>query len=316
MEVYDSQPGIVKRIVYYRCVGVVVFALFAVWWGGDFGYSRYIARRYRKSEAHTQRYADGVRKGCRAFDIGKGDTALLFVHGFADSPAMFRHMAETLADEEFECRGMRLPGFAVPIEQASVVGREAWRDALAFELEDLRRTHDAVYIVGHSLGATVAMAQLMEDPSAADGAILLCPMLEVSDRRSPLLSPKQWFHVGSALTHFTTVVESRFPLDVTSAVVTNTPGRDSFVTVHTLSELFSLMASVTKSPQDFESPALVIVAGQDRVVDPHATVRFFEQSKAHPQEVLMLKEEGHMVPLGRQADPMCTRIKGFIRSLG
>src|SRR5206468_12893176 len=81
----------------------------ALWVGGDLLYSLVVGHLYRRWEAGIERDADGVRLGCREFTLGEGKDAVLLVHGFGDSPAIFRRIAPALAAKGFACHALRLP---------------------------------------------------------------------------------------------------------------------------------------------------------------------------------------------------------------
>src|SRR5579871_5198861 len=87
---------------------LVPVAIPVAWLGLDFSYSLLVQFQYARWEAGIVRDPDGVRRGCREFTVGRGDTALLLIHGFSDSPAVFRRMAPDLAARGFACRAMRL----------------------------------------------------------------------------------------------------------------------------------------------------------------------------------------------------------------
>src|SRR5262249_15321002 len=117
---------------------------------------------------------------------------ILLIHGFADAPTLYQRMAPALTEKGFSCRVMRLPHFAMPMDHYRRTDAAQWREAVRSELLDLRRRHARVVVVAHSLGAAVAVDSLPADPAAADAVVLLAPLLAVSDRRSPLLSPRAW----------------------------------------------------------------------------------------------------------------------------
>src|SRR5262249_13628170 len=79
-------------------------AILVLWFGIDFAYALLMKRRYARWEAGIERDPDGVRRGCREYTVGNGDTAVLFVHGFADAPTVYQRMAPALAEKGFTCR--------------------------------------------------------------------------------------------------------------------------------------------------------------------------------------------------------------------
>jgi pimeloyl-ACP methyl ester carboxylesterase len=100
-----------------------------------------------------------------AYRIGNGSVALLFIHGFADTPCVWRRITRRLAEgERFTCRAMRLPGSAEPAAFARCQSLALWRTQVADELVRLREAHDAVWVVGHSLGGALALDAALRLP--------------------------------------------------------------------------------------------------------------------------------------------------------
>ncbi|MFC1451811.1 alpha/beta hydrolase [Verrucomicrobiota bacterium] len=290
----------------------LLLAVLIVWLGGDFTYSRVIDYRLNKREAAIRRDDDGVRQGCHAYTVGEADTALLMIHGFADSPAMFRNMASSLADRGFACRAMRLPGFAEPMEQYALSNRDAWTDAVREELRILRSTHSSVVVVAHSLGATIVIDHLLKHPHDADGVVLICPLIEVSRRRSPVLSPEQWYRLAASIALFTDVVESRFQPDVHASPPEDYPGSNPFVPVPLYGELFALLREVHDRRAEFRVPMLMVLSRDDKVTDPCAAEFFFHESSSIVKRIHYVEEAGHVVPLESGWEDVVVEVERFV----
>jgi len=168
-----------------KWIPLALAALVVCWLTGDFIYSRIVLHRYQAWERSIERDTDGVRIGCRDFCVGEGRTALLFVHGYSDSPAMFRLLAPRLAELGFRCRVMLRPGCARPLDLYAEATREKWRNAVKREIALLGEKHERVFVVSHSLGSAIAIDYLLEEREMIDGIVLLAPLIELS--RGPLV---------------------------------------------------------------------------------------------------------------------------------
>jgi len=180
---------------------------------GDVIYSLAVGAKYRAWDGTVMRDADGVRAGCGAWSLGSGETGILLIHGFGLTPDMWRPMAGLLAEKGYACRAMRLPGFAVPVEDARVT-LGMWRDAVAEEVRALAASRRRVFIMGHSMGAALAVDYALAHRGEVAGIALLAPLVEVSNRRSPVLSARSWHGVSKALLHFTTFTKTPYDADV------------------------------------------------------------------------------------------------------
>jgi carboxylesterase len=276
---------------------IVPAALVLLWLGGDFVHSRIVAHRLARWERSVERDADGVRAGCRAYDAGGGETALLLVHGFNDCPAVFDALAPRLVERGFTCRVMRLPGFAMPVGTYAGTSRSEWRRSLERELTALRQEHRRVGLVAHSLGGAIAVDYLLDRPESVEGVVLLAPLIEVSARRSPLLSPRAWYEIGRRALLFTRVVETPFPIDAVTPEAQAYDGREIFTPRPVFGEMYSLLDRIEGRAAEFRVPLLMVLGKRDEVIDVEAAERFFRTCSSPRRELLYLEQAGHMVPL-------------------
>lgn len=287
-------------------------AIPVAWLGLDFSYSLLVKFQYARWEAGIERDPDGVRRGCREFTVGQGDTALLLIHGFSDSPAVFGHMAPDLAARGFVCRAMRLPFFATPLELYSHTSAAQWRQAVRDELRRLRASHRRVFLVAHSLGAAVALDALAGQPESVDGTILLAPLVEVADANVPLLPLPAWFHVLDHLLLFTDRVSIPGAAQAAGQTASAMMKTDSFIPRSVFRELFAVVARNRSRAAAFSSPLLVVLAGQDAVVDNQAARAFFRRCTAPSKRLSYLPTAGHILPMDAAWKAVVEEISQFL----
>ena len=169
-------------------VGAAVAVPF-IWLAGDLAYSLIVRFLYGRWESGIERDAEGVRLGCREFTLGDGADAVLLIHGFGDSPAVYQLMAPALAAKRFTCHGLRLPFYGLPMSRYRQTSADQWREAARSAISDLRSRHRRVYILAHSLGAAVAVEAVAEPAFQVDGMVLLAPLFDVSSAQSLSASP-------------------------------------------------------------------------------------------------------------------------------
>jgi pimeloyl-ACP methyl ester carboxylesterase len=253
----------------------------------------WIGMRLRRWEQTFIRDAHGLRPGVSPYTVGTGPVALLCVHGFADSPAVFRRMAQRLADTgHFTCRAMRLPGAGEPIPDAARVTLADLEASVHREVRDLQRCHAQVWVVGHSMGASLALQVALDPASHVAGVVLLTPLLRVSRRRSPVLPPSVWFRLASGTFRFSRTFESCF---APSVVAKDDPAfiirRDRFIPFHTYEHVFALIAALAPRAPALHVPVFAALAANDRVVDTPAAQQWLAGVPA-------VKVEGPTDPTG------------------
>ena len=272
-------------------------------------------RRASAWETRQRWGTDGVRDGCEDRSWGAGDVALLLVHGFGGSPAVWSRIAPTLAEQGFTCRALRLPGFG---ERPACSRRVRWRDwtgACASELAHLRANHRETWIVAHSLGATAALA-LASGPDAPDGLALLAPLLRVSRRRSPILGADTWFRAGRSLLRRVELLENFFPDDLLHAPPPGLPESDRFFPVALYAQLFALVGHVAPRAERISVPLLMIVSPRDRVADPAAAAAFFARAGSARKLLLRAERSAHLLPLDHDWRAIADAIGRFARGKG
>jgi carboxylesterase len=268
-------------------------------------YAAYVAREARAWEATLDRDSAGVIAGCDTFDVAPSgdvdhDTAILLVHGLGASPRHFEFIAEDLAQRGYHCRAVRLPGFAEPVSKYSESTSHAWLDKVRSELASLRKDFGRVGVVGHSLGGAVTIGVLLDDPQAADFAVLLTPAVEVSDARSPVLSTRTWHEISERSLVFVEVLNSPYPLDCHDPERDDFPGRTPFTPKSVVDELFELMDDNRGRAAEITVPTTVVVAIDDPIVDTPAAERFYEELGTADKSLVRLDDSGHEVTLDWQ----------------
>lgn len=301
-----------KRRSRFKIALLAAVGLVGVWLVGDLLYSRIVAWRMAKWEASIERHPNGLRVGCESFTLGQGETALLLVHGINDSPAMYRKMATRLAAQGFTCRAMRLPGFAMTIEQYAATTHEQWLDAIRREVDALRHTHDRVCLVAHSLGGAAAIGYLLDHPAGVEKCVLIAPGIAVSNRRSPILSARTWHTIGSRTLIFTRVTETPFPNDAHNPAEQNLASRTRFCPRSVFDEFFRLIDRNRGRAREFHTPMLMVLSKDDQVVDWEAAHGFYDSAASPEKKLLFMDNAGHAIPVDYGWEKVADEIAAFV----
>jgi carboxylesterase len=291
--------------------------LLAVWFIADAVHYLWIAVRQRRWERKIQRDVAGVREGALAYTCGAGPVAVLWVHGFADTPTTFQRMASRLsASGTFTCRAMRLPGAGEPTAQTAKITLADWRAAVAREIAELRQNHEQIWLIGHSLGGALALNAALRSPADVTGVVALSPLIQVSRRRSPILPPHVWFRLANASFPFSKTFESCFKVNAVAADDTHyTYIRDRFIPFATYRNLFALIKELQPRAAEMRVPVLALLAVEDRVVDTPAAQKWFADVTS-PKQVRLLPDVAHELPLENGWEKTSDEIAAFILKKG
>jgi len=272
--------------------------------------------RYNAWNRSVSRDPDGVLTHAQPFSRGEGDTALLLIHGFGDGPHVWTKLASELETRQVHVRCMRLPGWNEPMDAKRNVTAEDWKQAVTDEWQALRSSHETVVILAHSLGGCVTVAALQSDRLEPDGLILYAPLMRVSSARSPLLTTRQWYKLGSHLLPDGMIVESLFPDHAVRTTPRPRTLRDPFVSVNVFHELYSIIQLIEQQEAATPCPVRLVLPETDRVVDSETALAWFERLQAPAKELHTEENSGHVLPL--ELDPVVEsdRILEWIQAKG
>jgi len=291
-----------------------VLAVPVIWLFGDLAYGLLMRFRHARWERGLERDAEGVRAGCREYVLGAGDVAVLLVHGFGDSPAVWQRVAPALAECGVAARTLRLPGHGLTMAQYRKTDSARWRQAVQDALTELRQSHARVVLVAHSMGGAIALDALAGRPELADGLVLLAPLIDVSARRSPLLHPRTWYHILDRLLLFTDLIAMLHPPDLHDQAALALTREDRFVPRVVYREMFALLARNRGRAGAFRTPLLLVLAGDDQVIDNRAAEQFFTDYGGAPKRCETIAEAGHMLPMDFGWNKIVDEIARFARA--
>jgi 2-hydroxy-6-oxonona-2,4-dienedioate hydrolase len=114
--------------------------------------------------------ADGIRT--RAVRAGRGDTTLVFLHGYGESLLAWRSLLDRFT-RHYRVLALDLPGFGLADKPASgydYPGYERWLGQIL-----TRYTAGPIVVVGHSMGGQLAAGLALDHPDRVVGAVLIAP---------------------------------------------------------------------------------------------------------------------------------------------
>ncbi|HSB52850.1 MAG TPA: alpha/beta hydrolase [Gemmatimonadales bacterium] len=127
--------------------------------------------RRSKAPFHAQWVdADGVRS--RALLTGRGDTTLVFLHGYGESLLSWRALLEQFT-RRYRVVALDLPGFGQsrsPGFGYSYPDYAEWLDSVL-----AKETRGPLVLVGHSMGGELAAGYTIEHPDRVVAAVLIAP---------------------------------------------------------------------------------------------------------------------------------------------
>jgi carboxylesterase len=213
-----------------------------------------------------------------------GEAAALLVHGFPGTPLEMRPLGEALQAEGWTCRGLLLPGFGSQLETLPARRWSEWQVAVRETLIDLRREHAPLLMVGHSMGAAVALtAAARSVPDGLDGLVLLAPfwrsrsllwrLLPVLITLFPRVKPFRLMRSEMDDPRLRQLIRDFLPeVDLEDPAIQQAI-RDLVIPTRIFDEVRQVGKAACRAAPDVSCPVLVLQGNQDVTVDLRDTRR-------------------------------------------
>ena len=210
------------------------------------------------------------------FVLAGGKPAALLIHGYPGTPYEMRPLADALHAQGWTCRGLLLPGFGTQIESLPLRKWTEWRAACTAALRALSQAHAPLLVVGHSLGAAVALTAA--ESLAPDGMILLAPfwrtrgplwtLLPVLKHILPRLTPFKLMKTEMDDPRLRGMIQSFLPeLDLEDPLVQQAV-REFVVPTGMFDELRLLGLAAWRSASRLDCPTWILQGSGDDTVHP------------------------------------------------
>jgi carboxylesterase len=113
---------------------------------------------------------------------GSGKNAyvgILLVHGFTGAPPSMRPWGEFFHSKGYTVRVPLLPGHGTTPEDLNKVKWQEWPAKVEYELRELQKTCDTIFIVGLSMGGGLVLNVAASNNDAIKGIVLVNPWIHL-----------------------------------------------------------------------------------------------------------------------------------------
>src|SRR3954451_18275757 len=241
--------------------------------------------------------------GAEPFRHDGGPVGALLCHGFTGTPQSLRPWAEHLAAEGLSVRLPRLPGHGTSVAEANLTTWPDWYAELDRALGELRERCDQVFVIGLSMGGTLALRLAEEHGDAVSGLVLVNPSL-LTKRPDRFLLPAlrlvapSWKGIASDI---------KKPGSVELAY-----DRIPMKAAYALSKLWvTTRADLEKVTQ----PILLFRSSEDHVVEPDSGALLLARVSSDDVREVVLHDSYHVATLDHDAPAIFDGSLEFVRRL-
>lgn len=243
---------------------------------------------------------DGIRLAWHAWEAKVTRAALVVVHGHGEHGSRYHEFARRMAAGGISTYALDLRGHGLSDGRR---GHTPSFDVFLQELDRFRREVDGLagrslptFLLGHSMGGLIALRYQQEYAGRFNGAVIVSPWLATAMRlprvkvaASNVLSkllPAMPFRTGLDPAHL-----SRDPAVV--ARYREDPLVHSRITPRLFTEVSTAMGLALQRRDRLRPPLLILLAGDDRVVDADRALRFANSIAADDTTVRMFDGAYH-----------------------
>ena len=224
----------------------------------------------------------------RAAPDGAGQRGVcILIHGINGSPEDMDGLGVALQGQGFAARNLLLPGHGTNVRDFSRHGWDEWRLAVERATDQALSEGGSVFVIGHSLGAALALDVASERPQLA-GVVALCPPVRLSDALAKAVAAVR--RITPYLPAWSEDIRDRrgARLRYRREVYRWT----STAALHTL---FSALPHLRRRLPAVSSPALIIAARHDHVVPVRDGREAYELIGSARKELVTLRHSYHAV---------------------
>lgn len=182
----------------------------------------------------------------------------ILIHGINGTPDDLEELGAELTDQGYDVRILLLPGHGTSVRDFARHGWDEWKVAVERAADEALADHRQVVVIGHSLGAALALAVASERPRLS-GVVALCPPVRLYD---PLAK-------AVAAVRYVTPYLPAWAEDIRDRKGARLRKRRKVYPLTSTEALHTLMNALPRLRRQLPSitmPALVIAAHHDHVV--------------------------------------------------
>jgi carboxylesterase len=241
-----------------------------------------------------------VVPGAEPYAADAGPLGVLLLHGFGGSPGSLRGVAEWFEAHGASVRLPRLPGHGTSVEDLAARRWPEWAAEADAALSELSTRCERVAVLGHSMGAALALHLAATRPADVAALSLANPYLR--DRRLLLVPVGRWF-VRSTSAHATD-----------SKNGARDPGRYERRPVSAVVTLRDFLRVVDRELGRVRAPIAVFTSSVDHEIPAGSAERILARVSAEHAERISCPNSYHALPLDRDAPMLCERSLAFFRA--
>jgi len=242
-----------------------------------------------------------ILSGCEPIYKKNSTKGCLLLHGFTSCPFELRLLGEHLQKEGYTVFIPLLPGHGTSPQELKDTLWTDWYEAAKKMLIEMRKTCRTVYVVGLSMGGSIALH--LAAHYQVEGIVALAPGLYLKNKFSFL---------SHVLYPFYPYSKKWLGPDIKADVETITYDK---IPVKSLSELLRMFKHLRDDLIDINSPLLIIYAKHDHVINVKSAQEIYQKVSSKNKKILRLKDSYHIITLDIDKEQVFRETIKFFKAL-
>ncbi|MCA0983733.1 alpha/beta fold hydrolase [Halobacillus yeomjeoni] len=224
------------------------------------------------------------------------EIGILVIHGFTGTTQSIRPLAMAYAKAGYTVSAPRLKGHGTTVEDMESTQYQDWMASVDTAYHALKKRCDAVFVVGLSMGGTLALHAAVQFPDVL-GVVPINAAIDIPTMDTMAQSGDRFLDAVASDIKKEGIKELAYE---------RTPARS-------IRELQELMNIVKMKLSSVHVPILVFVSDEDHVVPPHNSEVIFETVFSEHKEIVHLEQSYHVATLDHDQDMIVERTLEFFQ---
>lgn len=238
------------------------------------------------------------------FFFKEANTGALLIHGFTGTPNEMKDLGEFLAKNGITSMGILLPGHGTNVKDLLKVKWLDWDNAVTESLKKLKEICDKIFLIGLSMGGTLALHQGINPDSKIKGIVIMnTPIFKLGNylvKLVPILkyiikyAKKKGKSVKDVLMEQNIMGYNKHPL-------------------HGVAELLKLMKHVKNELNLIKVPVLIMHSKLDPTVSWKNAENIYKNISSIDKEIIYFYNSYHVLTMDNDKDEVFKKILNFIK---
>ncbi len=251
-----------------------------------------------------------------AFFWKGGRIGCLLVHGLTSTPQEMENLGRFLHKKGYTIHAPLLAGHHTHEKDLSLTSWEDWYASISLGYQKLSAHCNTLFIIGQSIGGTLALHLAFHHPRKLKGIVLLSPAIFYSNRLVSLASflwPFKPFAVKDYRAHYPHRDHSYF--DIADDDAYRERIAYTCAPLRSLSQALSLIRKVKRELFSIRQPILILHSRNDHTIRPESSTFIHGKIGSEKKSLKWLFTSGHVISVDIEKEMVFESINNFIEGL-